>query len=287
MKSTTRTATSKPTTKAKTKATATDATSAKLEAIESNPALSEKEKFLAQQDANDIRLGNPSATNCAWGKPNIFLTFQHPDKTKVKAWMINCSSGWENYQTSNPVRTMAFTIVLGKHDARRFQLSIMGEHLTAETAKLQFEDIIGISYPKWCISFKGGFSLPMDYCKITELSEPETRDDKFILRTIEEHFQSENKTGKDGWTVGNVSVIEWGKSLKYPDAKGQMETYTITAKTCWEDIETLMMAGGRFVKVSKTFCQRFKKGDALKFRLNAIDAEEMGKKGTGLYRLLI
>lgn len=97
--------------------------------------------------------------------------------------------------------------------------------------------------------------------------------------------ESGTKDAKDGWTVGKMSVIEWGKSLKYP-IDDVMETFSINGELRWKDIEVLMNADGDYVEMPKGFPQRFNKGDCHRLIIAAFRAEEKSPKGQGRYRLL-
>lgn len=104
---------------------------------------------------------------------------------------------------------------------------------------------------------------------------------KELKSEVVEQIQGDKR---DGWTICRLSVIKWRQTLKYP-VKETMETFTITARKCWEDIELLMKGNGDYVKVNENFLQRFNKGEAKRFRDFAIEAEGKGVKGTKRYRL--
>jgi hypothetical protein len=61
--------------------------------------------------------------------------------------------------------------------------------------------------------------LPMDYCGVTGLSEPQTRDDKFIQQVIEEHFSEVKISKKPSSKKMIARAVKGGKEKGKIDEK--------------------------------------------------------------------
>jgi hypothetical protein len=231
------TPTAKQTTgKTKSKATTTDATGAKLDAVEGSPMIEkeikiytgnnkvqrftisghneeelekareelqklredEKQRNRSYMEANVKKFGTACPSPGQYPFPPFPFDYEGPNEPKRTAWIVKAQSDMIDwFDSPAPSRIISFIAVLGRAEAYKIHLHINEEFLTKETIHLSPRDVVEITYKRRLgITFKTGFKLHLKYCIREKISMAEIQNDADIQQVIEEHFSEQPKPAK-------------------------------------------------------------------------------------------